>query len=122
MIGPPGAGKTMLTRRLPGILPLLSRDEALEVLAIHGVAGLLGPNLHAERPFRAPDHTVSDIALVGGGEVAHRTGMVAHAILRSMGLDREDAGEVLREMRGVTASGGGAARLAWARRALQHDP
>ncbi len=78
MMGPPGAGKTMLARRLPGILPPLSRDEALEVLAIHGVAGLLGPSPHAERPFRAPHHTVSDVALVGGGEVA-RPGEVSLA-------------------------------------------
>ena len=69
MMGPPGAGKTMLARRLPGILPALSREEALEVIAIHGVAGLLGTSgLLAERPFRAPHHTASDVALVGGGE------------------------------------------------------
>ncbi|OJY31476.1 MAG: ATP-dependent protease [Myxococcales bacterium 68-20] len=70
MMGPPGAGKTMLARRLPGILPALSREEALEVIAIHGVAGLLGTtsSLVVERPFRAPHHTASDVALVGGGE------------------------------------------------------
>jgi magnesium chelatase family protein len=101
MMGPPGAGKTMLARRLPGILPLLSRDEALEVLAIHGVAGLLGPNLHAERPFRAPHHTVSDIALVGGGEVA-RPGEVSLAHHGVLFLDelselRRTALEALRQ-------------------------
>jgi magnesium chelatase family protein len=69
MVGPPGAGKTMLARRLPGILPPLLFDEALEATAIHSVAGLIPPGagLLAERPFRAPHHTISDAALVGGG-------------------------------------------------------
>ena len=69
MSGPPGAGKTMLARRLPGILPALTFDEALEVTAIHSVAGLLPPGggLVTARPFRAPHHTISDAALVGGG-------------------------------------------------------
>ena len=69
MIGPPGAGKTMMARRLAGILPPLTFDEALEVTAIHSVAGLLatGAGLVQTRPFRAPHHTVSDVALVGGG-------------------------------------------------------
>ncbi len=69
MIGPPGAGKTMLARRLPGILPPLSFDEAIEATTIHSVAGQLRPGvgLLTERPFRAPHHTISDAALVGGG-------------------------------------------------------
>jgi magnesium chelatase family protein len=69
MIGPPGSGKTMLARRLPGVLPDLSFDEALECTAIHSVAGTLpaATGLLAERPFRAPHHTISDVALVGGG-------------------------------------------------------
>lgn len=69
MIGPPGAGKTMLARRLAGILPPLSFDEAIEATTIHSVAGQLRPGvgLLTERPFRAPHHTISDIALVGGG-------------------------------------------------------
>jgi magnesium chelatase family protein len=69
LVGPPGAGKTMMARRLPGILPPLTFDEALEVTAIHSVAGLLprGTGLLAHRPFRAPHHTISDVALVGGG-------------------------------------------------------
>ena len=71
MIGPPGAGKTMLARRLPGILPPLSFDEAIEVTTIHSVAGQLRPGvgLITDRPFRAPHHTISDVALVGGGSV-----------------------------------------------------
>jgi magnesium chelatase family protein len=67
--GPPGAGKTMLARRLPAILPALTFDEALETTAVHSVAGLLptGTPLVWTRPFRAPHHTISDIALIGGG-------------------------------------------------------
>ena len=69
--GPPGAGKTMMARRTAGILPPLTFDEALEVTAIHSVAGVLpaGCGLLRARPFRAPHHTVSDIALVGGGPI-----------------------------------------------------
>jgi magnesium chelatase family protein len=69
LVGPPGAGKTMLARRLPTILPALRDDEALEVTAIHSVAGLLpagGPGL-VGRPFRAPHHSISGAGLVGGG-------------------------------------------------------
>jgi magnesium chelatase family protein len=67
--GPPGSGKTMLARRLPGLLPALALDEALTVTAIHSVAGILDAEtgLLERRPFRAPHHTCSDIALVGGG-------------------------------------------------------
>ena len=67
--GPPGAGKSMLARRLPGILPALTTDEALEVTTIHSVAGLLpaGAGLVTTPPFRAPHHTASDVALAGGG-------------------------------------------------------
>jgi len=70
MIGPPGAGKTMMARRVATILPPLTFDEALEATSIHSVAGLLatGTRLLAERPFRAPHHTISDVALVGGGQ------------------------------------------------------
>lgn len=71
LIGPPGAGKTMLARRLPGILPALSLEEALDVTRIHSVAGLLpvGRALITARPFRAPHHTVSYAGLIGGGSV-----------------------------------------------------
>jgi magnesium chelatase family protein len=67
--GSPGAGKTMLARRLPGLLPPLEFDEALVVTSIHSIAGLLPPGagLVTTRPFRAPHHTCSDMALVGGG-------------------------------------------------------
>jgi len=69
MVGPPGAGKTMLAKRLPGILPPLNLNEALETTKIHSVAGKLGQeaSLIASRPFRSPHHTISDVALVGGG-------------------------------------------------------
>lgn len=71
LIGPPGAGKTMLAKRLPSILPPLSLQEALETTKIHSVAGKLPMNtsLVAQRPFRSPHHTVSDAALVGGGGI-----------------------------------------------------
>jgi magnesium chelatase family protein len=71
MIGPPGAGKTMLAKRFPSILPPLSLIEALETTKIHSVAGRLGANasLIATRPYRAPHHTISDVALVGGGGI-----------------------------------------------------
>jgi magnesium chelatase family protein len=69
LTGPPGSGKTMMARSLAGILPPLSAAEALEVTSIHSVAGLLpgGSGLVRSRPFRAPHHTISDVALVGGG-------------------------------------------------------
>ena len=69
LIGPPGAGKTMIAKRLPTILPPLHIDEALETTKIHSVAGKLRKDdaLLSVRPFRAPHHTISDIALVGGG-------------------------------------------------------
>jgi magnesium chelatase family protein len=69
LVGPPGGGKTMMARRLPGILPPLTFDEALEVTSVHSVAGLLPPNagLQTTRPFRAPHHTISNAALIGGG-------------------------------------------------------
>ena len=71
LIGPPGAGKTMLAKRLPTILPPLSLHEALETTKIHSVAGKMPENasLISKRPFRSPHHTISDVALVGGGGV-----------------------------------------------------
>ena len=69
LIGPPGAGKTMLSKRLPGILPPLTLEEALETTKIHSVAGKTAKDaaLITHRPFRSPHHTISDVALVGGG-------------------------------------------------------
>ncbi|MDD4746266.1 MAG: YifB family Mg chelatase-like AAA ATPase [Salinivirgaceae bacterium] len=69
MIGPPGAGKTMMAKRIAGILPPLTLQEALETTKIHSVAGKIsrGTSLMTRRPFRSPHHTISDVALVGGG-------------------------------------------------------
>jgi magnesium chelatase family protein len=67
MVGPPGAGKTMLARRLPGILPAPSFEEALEITQVHSAAGIGTGRLATERPFRAPHHTISAQGLVGGG-------------------------------------------------------
>lgn len=71
LVGPPGAGKTMLARRMPTILPALREEEALEVIAIHSVAGVLDQNAvnNGVRPFRAPHHTISSAGLIGGGSV-----------------------------------------------------
>jgi len=103
MIGPPGAGKTMLARRLPTILPPLSLEEALEVTKIYSVAGMLPKErpLITVRPFRAPHHTISPAGLAGGGSVP-KPGEVSLAHHGVLFLDelpefRHDALEVLRQ-------------------------
>jgi magnesium chelatase family protein len=81
MLGPPGSGKTMLARRLPGLLPPLERHEALETTRVHSAAGILPPNggLVERPPFRAPHHNASLVSLIGGGSATMRPGEISMA-------------------------------------------
>lgn len=103
MVGPPGAGKSMMSKRLPGILPDMTREEMLKSTEIYSVAGLTGKNnpIISARPFRAPHHTVSGAAMSGGGAVP-RPGEISLAHNGVLFLDelpefRKDVLEVLRQ-------------------------
>jgi magnesium chelatase family protein len=103
MLGPPGSGKTMLARTLPGILPPMTMDESLEVTRIYSVAGMLGPNSGAitQRPFRMPHHHISMAGIIGGGSGLARPGeaSLAHQgvlFLDELTLYRRDALDTLR--------------------------
>ncbi len=103
LIGPPGAGKSMMAKRLPGILPDMSREEMIEATEIHSVAGLTSPGhpIVSTRPFCAPHHTVSTVGLAGGGTFP-RPGQVSIAHLGVLFLDelpefKNEALEVLRQ-------------------------
>lgn len=106
LLGPPGAGKTLLARQIPGLLPVLTRGELLEVTQIQSVAGLIGSKGYADvRPFRAPHHSVSEAGLLGGGtamragevSLAHNGVLFLDELLEFQGSTLESLGNVLRQ-------------------------
>lgn len=119
MSGPPGAGKTMLAKRLPGLLPPLAERESLEVTRVHSVAGLLDPSdpVKTQRPFRAPHHTISSGGLIGGGNPP-RPGEISLAHLGVLFLDElpEFSRRVLETLRQPVESG--VVRIARVRRTV----
>jgi len=106
MVGPPGSGKTMLASRLATILPPMEREEAIETTRIYSVAGMLADGFIGARPFRAPHHTISDVALIGGGQIP-RPGEISLAHNGVLFLDElpEFARGVLEVMRQPLESG-----------------
>ncbi|HET7483504.1 MAG TPA: YifB family Mg chelatase-like AAA ATPase [Actinomycetota bacterium] len=109
MLGPPGSGKTMLARRMPGIMPPMSQEESLDVTRIHSVAGVLpeGAGLISTRPFRSPHHHVSMAGLVGGGPGLARPGEISLAHHGVLFLDELPLyrGDVLESLRGPLEDG-----------------
>ena len=114
LVGPPGAGKSMLARRVPSILPPLTREEALEVTRIYSAAGIAPDHMVQHRPFRAPHHTISDAGLLGGGSVV-RPGEVTLAHHGVLFLDElfEFRRSVIEGLRGALRDGEMRVAIGW---------